>query len=505
MDRRRARKGLGSKDARHSPIPRFRVCDGRHRLRRCGGRRRRRHLEVRAGPARLFPAEELRTAGDDARSRGRRQSLGRICARAAPLSAVGGDSAVGQERLHRRRGQELLFPSRLRPRGHPARRSCVSAGIEARPRRFDDHPTGRQELLADFGSNLRAQDPRNSAEPTYRVGLFQGQDPRTLSQRNLSRPEQLRGRRRRAQLLQQVGARIIDCGSRLSRRFAQGAERAQSVPQPRPRHRAPQLCDQPHGGGWLHHRRAGESGARRAADHHASSAADQLDRRRFFRRGGAPRIVRALRRAEALRGRLVGAHHAGFETAVDGAQGAGRWPGALRRGSWLARHGQDDRSRPGLGRAARRYSRIRRHQALASRGGPRRRRYVDAHRLAARTRQVRGAWTRARNGHGERRRHEMDRAETEGARQARRRGLHRTGCRQGGRVPAAPDPRSVGRLRRDGSVHRPRPGDGRRLLLRSIGIQSRHPGAAPARLLVQAVRLRRGARQRLYAVLDRSR
>ena len=56
---------------------------------------------------------------------------------------------------------------------------------------------------------------------------------------------------------------------------------------------------------------------------------------------------------------------------------------------------------------------------------------------------------------------------------------------------------------RDGPVYRPRARDGRRLLVRPERVQPRDPGAAPAGLLVQAVRLCGGARQRLHA-LDRS-
>ena len=77
--------------------------------------------------------------------------------------------------------------------------------------------------------------------------------------------------------------------------------------------------------------------------------------------------------------------------------------------------------------------------------------------------------------------------------------------RQGRRIPPAADSGGFRRLRGDGSVHRPRAGDGRRLLLRPFRVQPRHPGAAPARFVVQADRLRRGARQRLHAVVDRAR
>ena len=65
--------------------------------------------------------------------------------------------------------------------------------------------------------------------------------------------------------------------------------------------------------------------------------------------------------------------------------------------------------------------------------------------------------------------------------------------------------RSVRRLCGDGSLYRTRARYGRRLLLRRIRVQSRDAGPAPARLVIQAVRLRCGARQRLYAVFDPAR
>ena len=87
---------------------------------------------------------------------------------------------------------------------------------------------------------------------------------------------------------------------------------------------------------------------------------------------------------------------------------------------------------------------------------------------------------------------------------ARRRRLCRAGERAGP-VPAAP---GAGNLRRhggDGSAYRPRAGDGRRLLLRPEPVQPRHPGAAAARLVVQAAGLCRRDRQRLHALEHRAR
>ena len=58
----------------------------------------------------------------------------------------------------------------------------------------------------------------------------------------------------------------------------------------------------------------------------------------------------------------------------------------------------------------------------------------------------------------------------------------------GGRcaADAAADPAGAGRAGVAGSDDRPRAGDGRRLELRAEPVQPRHPGAAPARLQLQA-------------------
>src|SRR5918994_831557 len=83
-----------------------------------------------------------------------------------------------------------------------------------------------------------------------------------------------------------------------------------------------------------------------------------------------------------------------------------------------------------------------------------------------------------------------------------RRGLCGAARRQGP-VQAAAGARRVRRLRGHGPVHRAHPRHGRRLLLRPERVQPRHAGPAPARLVVQALRLRRGPRQRLHALVDR--
>ena len=138
-----------------------------------------------------------------------------------------------------------------------------------------------------------------------------------------------------------------------------------------------------------------------------------------------------------------------------------------------------------------------------------------AHRLAARTRAERRGLEGAADRHRAARRREMGKARD------RQRPLQGA-ARRSGNVLAPGDvvyveplvgkdagkfrlrqvPGDVRRDGGDGPVDRPRARAGRRLLVRPEPVQSRHAGAAPARLVVQAVRLRGRARQRLHA-LDR--
>ena len=87
---------------------------------------------------------------------------------------------------------------------------------------------------------------------------------------------------------------------------------------------------------------------------------------------------------------------------------------------------------------------------------------------------------------------EGPRRETPGAARARDEPRANDARRQR-RRPAA------GRAHRDGSAHRPRARDGRRPRLRREPLQPRRAGAPAARLGVQAVRVRRGARGRVHA------
>ena len=128
-----------------------------------------------------------------------------------------------------------------------------------------------------------------------------------------------------------------------------------------------------------------------------------------------------------------------------------------------------------------------------------------ADRPPAGARQVGRGRRRPPDGLGHARGRQMDGPDAEEPGQAGRRLLCRTDRRPRRRISAAPDSGSVRRRHRHGSVHRARARDGRRIFVRRVRIQSGDAGAAPAGLLVQAVRLCGGARQRLYALFDRSR
>ena len=126
------------------------------------------------------------------------------------------------------------------------------------------------------------------------------QHPRTLSQRNLSRPRRLRHRRRIAGLFRQIGERTHGRGSRLSGGAAEGAGGAASGAQPRPRRRAAQLRGRPPAGKRLDQAGRCRQGPQGTADRDQPEQRRAHLRRRVFCRGSPPRHLRALRRKETL-------------------------------------------------------------------------------------------------------------------------------------------------------------------------------------------------------------
>ena len=90
-----------------------------------------------------------------------------------------------------------------------------------------------KNFLLDERGIDHPQDQGSAAGAAHRADLFEGQNPRTLSQPNLSRRRRLWRGGRIAPVLRQVGARADDRRGRLSRRTAQGPEQLQSIPPPR--------------------------------------------------------------------------------------------------------------------------------------------------------------------------------------------------------------------------------------------------------------------------------
>ena len=247
----------------------------RRRNRGVPGRRRRRgraDLALLQGLAGLFAASGLRAAGDDARPCGGRRAARRIFQGTAAVSADPGGSEAGHQRVPGGRGQELLRARRHRLFRHGARRDrAVRAEFRLQPPaagRLHDHPAGREELPSDQRGVVHPQDQGSLAGDADRARLFQGQDSRTLSQRNLSRPRRLRHRRRVAGLFRQIGQRTHGGGSGLSGGDAEGARRAASGAQPRPRGRAPQLRDRPPAGKRLDQAGRRRQGAQGSAGRH---------------------------------------------------------------------------------------------------------------------------------------------------------------------------------------------------------------------------------------------
>ena len=254
-------------------------------------------------------------------------------------------------------------------------------------------------------------------ERTYQ----QGQDPRALLERDLSRPRRLWHRLRFAHLFRQSRSTSSRCrkppiSPRCRRRrttITRSGQRERAL------ERRNWVIDQMAQDGFI--KAADAEKAKRAplgvtqkpTSTHTFAAeyfAEEVRRELYDRYGEKKLYEGGLSVRTTLDTKLSGA----------GAQGAHRRPGALRRGARLARAGRQDRHLRRLGRQARRRQGAGRHRALAARGGARDQRPVGAHRLAAGARAGRRCQQGTRRRHRAARRHEM------GARPAARRGDQRS-------------------------------------------------------------------------------
>ena len=291
------------------------------------------------------------------------------------------------------RGQALLRARRPRLHRHRPRRlqaTCRTGASERARRRLHHHPAGGQELPAVERAHARPQAQGGDPRHPHRARLLQGQDPRALSQRDLSRHRLLRRRRRRAQLFQQGAERAHASRRRpISRRCPRRPTTIIRSAGPRkPPIRRDWIIDQMAENGYITAEQAKAAKAKPlkvnirpfgtqiyAADYFAEEV--RRTPGRDVRRGRPLRPRRAHgRRRRPRQRRPVGPHHARPQSAAHGAPGADRRPGRFRP---RARAGAgpcrsiDDRRR--LGRAARRHRDSDRPAALAPR---RRARGADA-------------------------------------------------------------------------------------------------------------------------------
>ena len=120
-----------------------------------------------------------------------------------PSSAI---PTAGETGLHLGRGQEFLHAiNGIDPEGMVRAAMVLVQG--------NKHVQGASTITQQVAKNFLLTNERSFDRKikeallvdAHRAGLFQGAHPRALPQRNLSRPRQLRHRRRRPELFRQVG------------------------------------------------------------------------------------------------------------------------------------------------------------------------------------------------------------------------------------------------------------------------------------------------------------
>ena len=305
---------------------------------------------------------QLRAAGDDPRPRRGRHADRRICPRAAALPADPGDARrVVKAAFLSAEDKNFYKHPRRRLRGHrPRRRRPTSrTAAQATPRaprpspsrwpRTSCSPTSRPTTARSRRRCSRSA----SSRPTPRTRSSSSTSTRSSS---ASAPTASP-----AAALNYFGKSVHELTIAEAAYLAalpKGAEQLPPVPPaPRPRSSAATGCiDRMVENGYVTARGGRGGQAEAARRQRRASAGTHTVRRRIFRRGGAPRDLRALRREEALRGRAVGPHHARSEDAGDGPQGAAStaWCATTRRAAGAAPVATiDDRRRLGRSRSPR--------------------------------------------------------------------------------------------------------------------------------------------------------
>ncbi len=142
-------------------------------------------------------------------------------------------------------GQELLQPRRPRLSAASAARSWRTSGTAARGKRPVGASTITQQVAKNFLLTNEVSYERKIKEALLalsdRAGLFQGQDLRAVSERDLSRARLLRHRRGGAELLRQAGHQLTSAEAAYLAALPKAPDELQSVPPQGARHRAAEL------------------------------------------------------------------------------------------------------------------------------------------------------------------------------------------------------------------------------------------------------------------------
>ena len=130
--------------------------------------------------------------------------------------------------------------------------------------RLDADPAAGEEPVPDPGAHAVAQDPGGDPGAVARAPVFEGPDPRALSQPRLLRLGRLWGRGGGAEIFRQERALRDPAGSRAARGADEVADQARAQPQPRGRQRARRRGHHRDGRAGPHHRGDGQVRARQS-------------------------------------------------------------------------------------------------------------------------------------------------------------------------------------------------------------------------------------------------
>ena len=147
--------------------------------------------------------------------------------------------------------------------------------------RLDADPAAGEEPVPDPGAHAVAQDPGGDPGVVARAPVFEGPDPRALSQPRLFRFGRLWGRGGGAEIFRQERPLRHPAGSRAAGGAHEVADQACAQPQPRGRQRARGRGHHRDGRAGPHHRGDGQVGARQpgAGGPRQGRRLDQLRRR----------------------------------------------------------------------------------------------------------------------------------------------------------------------------------------------------------------------------------